>query len=200
MSAKLTAITCKEGKNLGFKIHKKYLSHLWQNGAQHCNCELGSGVQWALSWIDFHCFFYLVFVVIDHDSPQRDVLRVSSFPLCLQETDNAQVQLDSRRNLQLDHSCLPKTQILSPAPAKYDQESEQDSNIFTKSSLLLRRFVFHMAEASAKGVTGYEPQGTMGRVRLLPAFLCAHVLKRDVWVRGSTKSLSKGRLRIPRKG
>ena len=48
-----------------------------------------------------------------------------------------------------------------------------------------------MAEASAKRVTGDEPQGTMGRVQtagearcLLPAFLCAHVLKRDVWVRG----------------
>ena len=28
-----------------------------------------------------------------------------------------------------------------------------------------QRFVFRMAEASAKGVTGYEPQGTMGRVQ-----------------------------------
>ena len=57
-------------------------------------------------------------------------------------------------------------------------------------SLLLRRFVFRMAEASAKPVTGDEPQGTMGRVQtageahcLLPAFLCAHI-ERDVWVRG----------------
>ena len=33
------------------------------------------------------------------------------------------------------------------------------------SSLLLRRFVFRMAEASAKRVTGDEPQGTMGRVQ-----------------------------------
>ena len=33
------------------------------------------------------------------------------------------------------------------------------------SSLLLRRFVFRMAEASAKRVTGDEPQGTMGRYR-----------------------------------
>ena len=32
-------------------------------------------------------------------------------------------------------------------------------------------------------VTGHELQGTMGRV-LLTAFLCAHVLKREVWVRG----------------
>ena len=31
------------------------------------------------------------------------------------------------------------------------------------ASLLLRRFVFRMAEASAKRVTGDEPQGTMGR-------------------------------------
>ena len=35
----------------------------------------------------------------------------------------------------------------------------------TYNSLLLRRFVFRMAEASAKRVTGYEPQGTMGRVQ-----------------------------------
>ena len=33
------------------------------------------------------------------------------------------------------------------------------------TSLLLRCFVFRMAEASAKRVTGDEPQGTMGRVR-----------------------------------
>ena len=50
-------------------------------------------------------------------------------------------------------------------------------------SLLLRRFVFRMAEASAKRVTGDEPQGTMGRVQtccLLPAFLCAHIfMKRE---------------------
>ena len=32
-------------------------------------------------------------------------------------------------------------------------------------SLLLRRFVFRIAEASAKRVTGDEPQGTMGRVQ-----------------------------------
>ena len=54
-------------------------------------------------------------------------------------------------------------------------------------SLLLRRFVFRMAEASAKQVTGDEPQGTMGRVQtageahcLLPAFLCArNFIKRE---------------------
>ena len=34
-----------------------------------------------------------------------------------------------------------------------------------RTSLLLRRFVFRMAEASAKRVTGDEPQGTMGRVQ-----------------------------------
>ena len=34
-----------------------------------------------------------------------------------------------------------------------------------RASLLLRRFVFRMAEASAKRVTGDEPQGTMGRVQ-----------------------------------
>ena len=55
------------------------------------------------------------------------------------------------------------------------------------TSLLLRRFVFCMAEASVKRVTGDEPQGTMGRVPaaglarcLLPAFLCAHIfIKRE---------------------
>ena len=57
-------------------------------------------------------------------------------------------------------------------------------------SLLLRRFGFCTAEASAKRVTGDEPQGTMGRVQTagepsrLP--LRAHFhQKRDVWVRGS---------------
>ena len=65
------------------------------------------------------------------------------------------------------------------------------------NSLLLRRFVFRMAEASAKRVTGDEPQGTMGRVQtageatsrpLSPSRLPlrAHFYqKRDVWVRGS---------------
>ena len=37
-------------------------------------------------------------------------------------------------------------------------------SIRSRNSLLLRRFVFRMAEASAKRVTGDEPQGTMGRV------------------------------------
>ena len=65
------------------------------------------------------------------------------------------------------------------------------------SSLLLRRFVFRMAEASAKRVTGDEPQGTMGRVQqsrsLSPSRLPlrAHFhQKRDVWVRGSGGSMS----------
>ena len=55
-----------------------------------------------------------------------------------------------------------------------------------KSSLLLRRFVFRMAEASAKRVTGNEPQGAMGRIQtegfarcLLPAFLCAHISSKE---------------------
>ena len=59
-----------------------------------------------------------------------------------------------------------------------------------EASLLLRRFVFRMAEASAKRVTDDEPQGTMGRVQtvgearlarcLLPAFLCPHIfIKRE---------------------
>ena len=75
-------------------------------------------------------------------------------------------------------------------------------------SLLLRRFVFRMAEASAKRVTGDEPQGTMGRVQTAgeaPTRSCVVFLakksrqlspsrlplrehfhqKRDVWVRGS---------------
>ena len=57
-----------------------------------------------------------------------------------------------------------------------------------RCSLLLRRFVFRMAEASAKRVTGDEPQGTMGRVQTAPSRLPlrAHFhQKRDVWVRGS---------------
>ena len=39
------------------------------------------------------------------------------------------------------------------------------STIGHRISLLLRRFVFRMAEASAKRVTGDTPQGTMGRVQ-----------------------------------
>ena len=51
-----------------------------------------------------------------------------------------------------------------------------------RCSLLPRRFVFRMAEASAKRVTGDESQGTMGRVQTA---LRAHFhQKRDVWVRG----------------
>ena len=55
------------------------------------------------------------------------------------------------------------------------------------SSLLLRRFVFRMAEARAKRVTGDEPQGAMGRVPSSPSRLPlrAHFhQERDVWVRG----------------
>ena len=48
-----------------------------------------------------------------------------------------------------------------------------------------QRFVFRMAEASAKGVTGYEPQGTMGRVQTAgerPARSCVVFLARpDFW-------------------
>ena len=40
-----------------------------------------------------------------------------------------------------------------------------DDIIWMQNSLLLMRFVFRMAEASAKRVTGDEPQGTMGRVQ-----------------------------------
>ena len=54
-----------------------------------------------------------------------------------------------------------------------------------KGNLLLRRFVFRMAEASAKRVTGDEPQGTMEMVQT------AHHQKRDVWVRGRWKGLFK---------
>ena len=48
-------------------------------------------------------------------------------------------------------------------------------------SLLLRRFVFRMAEASAKRVTGDKPQGTPSRLPLRAHF------QRDVWVRGSIR-------------
>ena len=58
---------------------------------------------------------------------------------------------------------------------------------YNRDSLLLWRFVFRMAEASAKRVTGDEPQGTMGRVQtagearcLLLALLCALIfIKRE---------------------
>ena len=67
-----------------------------------------------------------------------------------------------------------------------------------RDSLLLRRFVFRMAEASAKRVTGDEPQGTMGRVQTplsdlslsrLPLRAQFHQ-KRDVWVRGRERDVS----------
>ena len=52
------------------------------------------------------------------------------------------------------------------------------------------RFVFCMVEASAKRVTGDEPQGAMGRVQASRLPLRAHFhQKRDVWVRGSFNSL-----------
>ena len=56
----------------------------------------------------------------------------------------------------------------------------QGLSTLPRNSLLLRRFVFRMAEASAKRVTGDEPQGAMGARFLLPAFLCAHIfIKRE---------------------
>ena len=58
------------------------------------------------------------------------------------------------------------------------------------ASLLLRRFVFPMAEASVKRVTGNEPQGTMGRVSPFRLPLLAHFhQKRDVWVRGRDNAI-----------
>ena len=54
-------------------------------------------------------------------------------------------------------------------------------------SLLLRRFVFGIAEASAKRVTGDEPQGTMGRVQtsgyeaVTVMFLWKDSPTNDVW-------------------
>ena len=52
-------------------------------------------------------------------------------------------------------------------------------------NLLLRRSVFRMAEANAKGVTGYEPQVTMGRVQTAgeeSARFCVVFLARpDFW-------------------
>ena len=66
-----------------------------------------------------------------------------------------------------------KITLLSP-PAPFPPLGLKQKLTFRYLSLLLRRFVFRMAErASAKRVTGDEPQGTMGHQ------------KRDVWVRGS---------------
>ena len=44
------------------------------------------------------------------------------------------------------------------------KSSSIDPETPERASLLLRRFVFRVAEASAKQVTGDEPQGTMGMV------------------------------------
>ena len=48
---------------------------------------------------------------------------------------------------------------------RFDHGSHSIIFLLFEFSLLLRRFVFRMAEASAKRVTGDEPQGTMGRVQ-----------------------------------
>ena len=57
-----------------------------------------------------------------------------------------------------------------------------------KISLLLRRFVFCIAEASAKRVTGDEPQGTMGRVQTAGGsacqILCRFLGKKVVFLHG----------------
>ena len=58
---------------------------------------------------------------------------------------------------------------------------------YNRDSLLLWRFVFRMAEASAKRVTGDEPQGTMGMKRetsgyeadLAPQYLTSKFTKRS---------------------
>ena len=70
---------------------------------------------------------------------------------------------------------------------RHDGQARQPRSRVYGPSLLLRRFVFRMAEASAKQVTVDEPQGTTGRVQtagearcLLPAFLCArNFIKRE---------------------
>ena len=92
----------------------------------------------------------------------------------------SQVKIVSVRMVESHHACY--------------QEDETFLNRLNPehhpSSLLLRCFVFRMAEASAKRVTGDTPQGTMGRVQtageaparscVLPAFLCAHIfIKRE---------------------
>ena len=68
----------------------------------------------------------------------------------------------------------------------------------SENSLLLRRFVFRMAEASAKRVTGDEPQGTMGRVQTARSVCLSRLplrarFQRDVWVRGSSENVSSAR-------
>ena len=97
--------------------------------------------------------------------------------------------------------------------------TEEKSRIFAvvawtsfRDSLLLRPFVFRMAEASAKRVTCDEPQGTMGRVltageatsRLLSPSrlpLRAHFhQKRDVWVRGRFREETSGGVSRCRQG
>ena len=85
--------------------------------------------------------------------------------------------------------------------------TQKKNTMYYEHSLLLRRFVFRMAEASAKQVTGEEPQGTMGRVQtagearlarcLLPAFLCAHnFIKRETsGYKAATNMLKEFRFR-----
>ena len=68
--------------------------------------------------------------------------------------------------------------FLTTNMAAVTSHANQEYRVAFRGSLLPRRFVFRMAEASAKRVTGDEPQRTMGRD--LPAFLCAHIfIKRE---------------------
>ena len=54
--------------------------------------------------------------------------------------------------------------FLTTNMAAVTSRANQEYRVAFRGSLLLRRFVFRMAEASAKRVTGDEPQRTMGRV------------------------------------
>ena len=49
--------------------------------------------------------------------------------------------------------------------SKINNHEHRTEQTYESYSLLLRRFVLRLAEASAKRVTGDEPQGTMGRVQ-----------------------------------
>ena len=69
-----------------------------------------------------------------------------------------------------------KRAVKLPRLCKYLKTAQHNYN-HSASALLLRCFIFCMAEASAKRVTGGELQGTMGRVSFPPSFAHTFVSK-----------------------
>ena len=75
---------------------------------------------------------------------------------------------DSLGTLSVVRTTLPLVKFTLSVVHKTLSVVRTTLSVVLNISLLLRRFVFRMAEASAKRVTGDESQGTMGRVQTVP--------------------------------